>query len=61
MCIADNDSVAPGGVALRHAARGGPNVEIRRYPIGHFEIYWGEHFERAVDDQLEFLRAHLTA
>jgi hypothetical protein len=59
MCIADHDSVAPASAALRHAARGS-NVEVRRYPIGHFEIYWGDHFERAVADQFEFLRTHLS-
>ena len=60
MCICDHDSVAPAKAALRHAERG-RNVEVRRYPLGHFEIYWGEAFERAVADQLDFLRRHLSA
>ena len=59
MCICDDDSVAPAKAALRHAARGN-DVEVRRYPIGHFEIYFGEPFERAVSDQTDFLRRHLT-
>jgi uncharacterized protein len=33
---------------------------VRRYPIGHFEIYWGDWFERAIGNQLTFLRAHLS-
>jgi dienelactone hydrolase len=59
MCICEHDSVAPASAALAHAARGRA-VETRVYPIGHFEIYWGEWFERAVADQLEFLRRHLS-
>jgi hypothetical protein len=52
--------VAPAGAALRHARRG-RDVEVRTYPIGHFEIYFGEWFERAMADQLDFLRRHLGA
>jgi len=29
--------------------------EIKCYPIGHFDIYVGEAWERAVADQTEFL------
>ena len=37
-------------------ARGAaPQAEIRRYACGHFEIYVGEPFDRAVADQTEFL------
>ena len=60
LCVCENDSVAPASAALRHAARGN-NVEVRRYPIGHFEIYWGDWFERAVGDQIDFLRRKLSA
>jgi pimeloyl-ACP methyl ester carboxylesterase len=59
LCVCDKDTVAPAKAAIRHAHRG-RDVELRRYPIGHFEIYWGEWFERAVADQLEFLRRHLS-
>ena len=61
MCVADQDSVAPAAAALKHAARAGDNVEVRRYDAGHFDVYWGELFERVVADQLEFLQRHLTA
>jgi hypothetical protein len=30
-------------------------VALRRYPGGHFDIYVGEGFERAVGDQVAFL------
>jgi dienelactone hydrolase len=57
-CVCDDDSLAPAErtVALLNKA---PRSEIKRYPIGHFEIYVGEWWERAVGDQTEFLRRHL--
>lgn len=57
-CVCERDSVAPAKATLRHAARA-PRGEIVRYPVGHFEIYNGAPFERAVIDQIEFLRRHL--
>jgi pimeloyl-ACP methyl ester carboxylesterase len=53
-CITDKDSVAPAERTAKLAARG-PRNEIKRYPIGHFDIYVGEDWERAVADQTEFL------
>ncbi len=60
LCVCEHDSVAPARATVRHADRG-RDVEVRRYPIGHFDIYWGDAFERAVADQLEFLRLQLSA
>jgi pimeloyl-ACP methyl ester carboxylesterase len=57
-CICDNDAVAPAEIALRYAATA-PRGEVKRYPVGHFDIYLGEPFERAVGDQTEFLVRHL--
>ncbi len=57
-CVCDEDSVAPARTTLRHAARA-PRGEVIRYPIGHFEIYRGEAFDRAVADQVGFLQRHL--
>ena len=53
-CITDKDSLAPAERTAKLAARG-PRNEIKRYPIGHFDIYVGEDWERAVADQTEFL------
>ena len=53
-CICDTDAVAPAQTALRYAATT-PLAEVKRYPVGHFDIYRGEPFERAVADQTEFL------
>lgn len=52
--ICNTDSVAPAGPTLKHA-RTAPAGEIKLYDEGHFDIYVGEPFERAVTDQLDFL------
>ena len=57
-CICDKDAVAPAETALRYAATA-PRGEVKRYPVGHFDIYLGEPFEHAVRDQTEFLVRHL--
>jgi uncharacterized protein len=59
VCACDNDSVAPVQKTVR-AAKGLANVEVIRYPYGHFDIYLGDAFERAVKDQIDFLVATLT-
>ena len=58
--ICENDSVAPVAAAEEAVRRLGANGEVRRYPIGHFEPYFGAAFERSVADQLDFLRRHLA-
>ncbi len=57
--ICERDSVAPTASAERVVERLGPRAEAKRYPIGHFEPYFGAPFERSVADQLEFLQRHL--
>ncbi|MFA5940848.1 MAG: alpha/beta hydrolase [Sinimarinibacterium sp.] len=54
ICICTKDSVAPVAAAEDCARRAGPRAEVRRYDIGHFDIYVGDGFERAVADQTEF-------
>lgn len=55
MCLCEQDTVAPAATAERYA-RQAPRAEVRRYPIGHFDIYMDDAFEQAVADQLAFLR-----
>jgi cephalosporin-C deacetylase-like acetyl esterase len=57
--VCTHDSVAPTSAAEQVITRLGTLAEARRYEIGHFEPYFGAHFERSVADQLDFLRRHL--
>jgi dienelactone hydrolase len=52
--IAEGDAVTPPRPAVAAAARA-PRSQVRRYPGGHFDVYRGGGFERAVGDQVEFL------
>ena len=57
--LADDDAVVPTRPAQDAAWRATGRAEVRTYPIGHFDIYVGHWFEKAVADQLHFLRRHL--
>ena len=56
--IAQDDAITPAALAQAAAARA-PHAEVRTYPGGHFDVYLGATFERAVADQVEFLTRHL--
>jgi len=58
--IADHDAVAPVKAAQEAAWRATGRAEVRNYPIGHFDVYTGAPFERALADQVHFLRRHLA-
>ncbi len=58
--IADRDAVAPPAAAQDAAWRATGRGEVRTYPVGHFDVYTGERFERSVSDQLHFLTRHLS-
>lgn len=58
-CVCEKDAITPAGPTIRFAAKA-PRGEVRRYPIGHFELYVGDAWERAVADQTEFLVRHLS-
>jgi fermentation-respiration switch protein FrsA (DUF1100 family) len=59
VCLAENDSLVS-VKATEKVAAAAPQGELARYPIGHFDIYTGEWFERAVSRQAEFLARHLS-
>jgi fermentation-respiration switch protein FrsA (DUF1100 family) len=59
VCIADADRVMPAKPALKMAKRA-QHGTLRRYGFGHFGMYYGEGFERAVRDQVAFLRQQLA-
>jgi dienelactone hydrolase len=52
--VCGGDAITPAEPALAVAAQA-PWSETKRYAGGHFDIYVGEGFERAVADQLAFL------
>lgn len=52
--LCDNDSVAPIGKSLKAAQRT-KHAIVKRYEIGHFDIYFDDWFEKAVYDQTDFL------
>jgi uncharacterized protein len=37
----------------------GQRAEIKRYPIGHFDVYFGKNHDISVHDQIEFFKKHL--
>lgn len=57
--ICDHDSVAPPRSVEALARRLGSRASVVRYPIGHFDVYLGSAFERAVSDQIDFLASVL--
>ncbi|MBX3228475.1 MAG: alpha/beta fold hydrolase [Labilithrix sp.] len=56
--VCDRDAIAPPELAVA-AAKAMPRAVVERYPYGHFDVYLGEAFERAVTAQVAFLREHL--
>jgi dienelactone hydrolase len=54
VAVCETDSVAPAAATIKHASAM-PNATIKRYPVGHFDIYLGEPFENAVADYVDFL------
>jgi fermentation-respiration switch protein FrsA (DUF1100 family) len=57
--VCDFDITLPADVVKQAEEKLGPLAEIKRYPIGHFDIYLGDNFEKAVNDQLAFFKKHL--
>ncbi|CAB4942416.1 unannotated protein [freshwater metagenome] len=60
VCVCDEDATTPPAPAVKMGETA-PRGEVVRYPIGHFSIYVGEPFERAVADQTAFLGRHLLS
>ena len=52
--ICDHDSLAP--IKPQTVEELKKHAAVQCYPIGHFDIYAGENFERAVADQLAFFQ-----
>ena len=54
VCVCDGDATTPPAAAIKLAGNA-PRAEVVHYPIGHFAIYIGDHFDRAIADQTQFL------
>lgn len=59
LLICDRDSVTPPSAVDETVNALGKYAEVKRYPIGHFDIYLGDNFEKAVRDQIAFFTRHL--
>jgi fermentation-respiration switch protein FrsA (DUF1100 family) len=57
--VGERDETTPPEPAIKMAERA-PKGELLRYPVGHFEPYVGEDFERFVADQVAFLERTLA-
>jgi fermentation-respiration switch protein FrsA (DUF1100 family) len=55
--ICDYDSLAPIRAEIEKELS--KYAEVKHYPIGHFDIYTGENFEKSVSDQIEFFKKNL--
>jgi pimeloyl-ACP methyl ester carboxylesterase len=55
--ICDYDSLAPIRAETEKELR--KYAEVKRYPIGHFDIYVGDNFETSIREQLNFFKKHL--
>lgn len=57
--VGDNDMAVPARVVNKAQKLLGQHGEVIHYPIDHFDIYLGDNFEKAVNDQVAFFRKHL--
>ena len=57
ICV--NDNITPLSAAEETEKELGKYGEVKHYPIGHFDIYIGDNFEKALGDQLDFFKKHL--
>lgn len=59
ICLAQHDKVSPGALTSPIAARA-LRGELSRYPCGHFDLYSDPVRASVLQDQVRFLRRHLT-
>ena len=58
VCVCERDVIAPPQPAIKVAEQA-PHSELRRYPIGHFDLFRNPWFDRVVDAQIAFLHRTL--
>ena len=54
--VGTSDSICPPQAGRRAVAKAGARAELREYPVDHVDVYVGAWQERALADQLDFLR-----
>jgi dienelactone hydrolase len=57
--ICEHDSITPKSAVKETEKMLGKFAEVKYYPIGHFDIYFVDNFEKSVCDQLEFFKKYL--
>lgn len=57
--VCDNDDLTPASAAVETARKLGGRATMVHYPLGHFDIYFGDNLQRSIDDQLQFFHQHL--
>ena len=57
--ICEHDSITPKSAVKETEKMLGKFAEVKYYPIGHFDIYFGDNFEKSVCDQLDFFKKYL--
>ena len=57
--VCERDSIIPRNTAEETEKELGEHAEVIYYPIGHFDIYVGENFEKAVSAQIDFFKKYL--
>jgi fermentation-respiration switch protein FrsA (DUF1100 family) len=57
--ICEDDNIVPKSAAEETEKQLGKYAEAIYYPIGHFDIYIGDNFKKAVSDQFKFFKKHL--
>lgn len=54
--VCENDTTVSPDSYKKVAEVLGEKATVIKYPVGHFDIYRGEFFRKAIDEQLSFLK-----
>ncbi|MGQ0574747.1 MAG: alpha/beta hydrolase [Pseudonocardia sp.] len=60
LVLAEEDNICPPSGVRAVAAKAGAGAEVLALPVGHFDIYGGEAFEKSAAGQVDFLVRTLT-
>ena len=56
LLVCEHDNLVAPDSHVKAAQALGARAVVKSYPIGHFDIYEGEYFEKAIKDKLAFLQ-----